>query len=87
MTPHPNVYSPRTLAINWGCSERHVRNLINAGQLRAFRVGKLLRIDPKAVEDYQCQNTVSEDCAEAMSRSTMTRAAPVTEIRLARIAR
>ena len=27
MTAHPNVYSPRSLAMSWGCSEQHVRNL------------------------------------------------------------
>ncbi|RWN33451.1 helix-turn-helix domain-containing protein [Mesorhizobium sp.] len=83
----PNVYSPRTLANSWGCSERHIRNLINAGQLRAFRVGKLLRIEPKAVEDYQCRNTVSDDLGENSAPSTMTPPATVTAIRLAQITR
>ena len=83
----PNVYSPRTLANSWGCSERHIRNLINNGQLRAFRVGKLLRIEPKAVEDYQCRNTVSESFEDNTPPSTMTQPANVTEIRLARITR
>lgn len=60
------VYTPRTLADLMGCSERHVRNLIASGELRAFRFGgKLLRITPEAVEDYiQCQTTASVDCAE-----------------------
>ena len=87
MTAHPNVYSPRSLAMSWGCSEQHVRNLINNGQLRAFRIGKLLRIEPKAVEDYQCQNTVSDDSGENSPRSTMTMPENVTAIRLAQITR
>ncbi|WP_457103371.1 helix-turn-helix domain-containing protein [Mesorhizobium sp. URHB0026] len=83
----PNVFSPRTLADSWGCSERQIRNLINAGQLRAFRVGKLLRIEPKAVEDYLCRNTVSDDLEANMSPSSTTQPANVTAIRLAQITR
>lgn len=84
----PNVYSPRTLALEWGCSERHIRNLINDGQLPAWRAGgKLLRIDPKAVEEYKCRNTVSDDFAEDMPPSTTTPPENVTDIRLARITR
>ncbi len=47
-------FTPATLAREWGCSERHVRNLVAAGDLRAFRLGqKLLRIPADAVEDYR----------------------------------
>ncbi len=82
----PNVYSPRSLALEWGCSERHIRNLIRDGQLRGWRAGgKLLRIDPQDVEDYKCRNIVSDDCAEDMSASTPTKPALATVIRLARI--
>lgn len=45
---------PRQVAERWGCSERHVRNLIAAGQLRYFRLGgRLLRIPASAVEEYE----------------------------------
>jgi excisionase family DNA binding protein len=48
------VYTPKAVAERWQCSERHVRNLISAGQLRAFRLGgKLLRITSDAVEEFQ----------------------------------
>ncbi|TIR87380.1 MAG: helix-turn-helix domain-containing protein [Mesorhizobium sp.] len=86
--PEPNVYSPRTLAHEWGCSERHIRNLINEGQLRAWRAGgKLLRIDPKDVEEYKCRNTVLDASVESLPQSTMTQPENVTAIRLARITR
>lgn len=52
----PRVYKPNTLAKEWGCSERHVRNLIASGELRSWRLGgKLLRISPEAVREYECQ--------------------------------
>lgn len=43
--PHPNVYTPGTLAKRWRCSANHVRNMIKCGDLPAFRSGgRLLRI-------------------------------------------
>ena len=53
----PNVFTPATLAAWWECSERHVRNLIDSGELRAFRLGgKLWRIRPQEVEAFECQS-------------------------------
>jgi excisionase family DNA binding protein len=57
----PRVYTPAALAEAWACSERHIRNLVAAGQLRGFRLGgKLLRIPQDAVEEFQCRNTASD---------------------------
>lgn len=52
---------PRDVAERWQCSERHVRNLINRGELRHFRLGgKLVRIPISAVEEFEeCQNSGS----------------------------
>ena len=48
------VYTPAMLAERWMCSERHIRNLINAGRLRCFRLGgKLLRIPVEAIEEFE----------------------------------
>lgn len=59
------VFTPATLAQRWECSDKHVRNLIMAGELPAFRVGgKLLRIKGADVEDYECRNGVSLDSTE-----------------------
>lgn len=53
----PNVFTPLTLAKRWECSDKHVRNLINAGHLPSFKLGgKLFRIrtaDVLAYEDAQ----------------------------------
>jgi len=50
------VYSPETLAERWGCTARHVRNVIAKGHLKAFRVGTMLRIRWEALEEYECQS-------------------------------
>src|SRR5580700_3863149 len=48
------AYTPAALALRWQCSERHVRNLVAKGKLRAFRLGeKLLRIPVEAVEEME----------------------------------
>ena len=53
-----NAYSPRDLAHRWQCSERHVRNLINRGELRAFHLGgKLVRVRHEDVEQFECQSS------------------------------
>src|SRR5436189_3486183 len=87
------VHTPETLAERWRCSSRHVRNLINRGELRSFRLGKLFRIRDEAVEEYECQNqksTQSDGAGENLSSSTRTPAeraavtalAPLTRARL-----
>src|SRR5262245_92779 len=64
-------YTPETLAAEWQCSPRHIRNLVNSGKLGAFRLGgRLLRIPQSAVEQYQCKNTVLDGSkAEVISPS------------------
>ncbi|WP_410010542.1 excisionase family DNA-binding protein [Phyllobacterium zundukense] len=47
----PTVFTPRTLAQRWQCSERHVRTMIATGELPSFRLGgKLLRIRAEEVD-------------------------------------
>jgi excisionase family DNA binding protein len=53
----PNVFTPATLAQRWLCSERHVRKLIETGELNAFRVGaRMFRIKMEDVERFECQS-------------------------------
>jgi len=40
----PNVFSVRTLAQRWTCSETLVRKLVARGELESFRHGNLIRI-------------------------------------------
>src|ERR1700758_3590784 len=62
-------FTPAELAREWQCSERHTRNLVAKGQLRAFRLGgKLLRIPLEAVEEMeQCPAIASEGSTENSS--------------------
>jgi hypothetical protein len=78
------------LAEEWCCSERHIRNLVAAGQLRAFRLGgKLLRITAEEAENFQCRNTASDGSTDGSASpgigtesDTVTRLAPMTRARL-----
>jgi excisionase family DNA binding protein len=86
-----SVYTPAALAREWSCSERHIRNLVAAGQLRAFRLGgKLLRIPEDAVQEFMaCQTTASDGSMDASAspggetgRDTVTRLGPIERARL-----
>jgi excisionase family DNA binding protein len=44
------LYTSSMLAKRWGCSEKHVRNLVDEGKLGCFRLGKLIRIKHSDVE-------------------------------------
>ncbi|XHB99387.1 helix-turn-helix domain-containing protein [Nitratireductor sp. ac15] len=77
-------FTPATLAEFWGCSERHVRKMIESGELPAFRLGgKLLRIRREVVEAYQCQNGDLQDL-RASSASHGTKATSGDVIALGR---
>jgi excisionase family DNA binding protein len=66
-----SVLTPRAVADRWHCSERHVRNLVREGQLRAFRLGgRLLRIPEDAVREIECRNTASDGCADGSASSS-----------------
>lgn len=52
------VYTPETLAQEWGCSTGQVRRLCRQGRLRHFRLGKLYRIRPEHVREFERENEV-----------------------------
>lgn len=58
MSDYP--YSVSTLAERWGCSPRHIRNLVRKGDLKGFRVGNLLRFTVGEVEAYECGGATRE---------------------------
>ena len=37
---HPTPYSVSTLAARWGCSKRHITNMVKRGELTGFRIGR-----------------------------------------------
>ncbi len=62
----PLAYTPETLAVRWGCSGKHVRNLIAAGELAHLRLGgKLMRIPAEAVRTFERQQSIRSDGAPA----------------------
>jgi excisionase family DNA binding protein len=58
-------FSPDTLAERWGCSSQHIRDLIRAGKLESFRIGRLIRIPAAAVKKFETPNlgdaTIAQD--------------------------
>jgi excisionase family DNA binding protein len=50
---NPTVFSVRTLAERWQCSEGLIRKMIGSGELRSFRYGNLIRIAADAVAEIE----------------------------------
>ncbi|MFD9897496.1 hypothetical protein [Mesorhizobium sp. NPDC059025] len=66
----PPVMTPKMLADAWHCSERHIRNLIESGELKAFKLGeKLLRITTNEAELFRQRNSTSAKEAATLSSS------------------
>ena len=82
MTP-ARPYTPDELAARWECSAETVRGLVKRGQLRGFRVGRMIRIPRDAVEEYEgCSNTGSDGSRGASSSpGTKTESAGATVLR------
>lgn len=49
------VYSVKTLAERWQCSDGLVRTMISRGELRSFRHGNLIRITAEAVAEVEAK--------------------------------
>lgn len=49
-------YSAQKLAFRWDVTPGHIRELIRRGELRATKIGRVLRIHPEEVERYERQN-------------------------------
>ena len=47
------AFTVTTLAERWACSRDVIYDLLRAGKLRAFRVGKNLRISAEEVRRYE----------------------------------
>lgn len=51
------AYIPETLGKLWSVSAATVRNRVRRGDLKAFRIGRQLRIRPEHVEEYERRST------------------------------
>lgn len=49
----PKPFTADMLAERWECSAETVRQLYKRGELRGFRVGRMIRIPLDAVEEYE----------------------------------
>lgn len=79
------AYSVPMLAKRWGCSPGHIRNLIDRGHVRAFSIGRLIRIPGDEVGRIECnQNIPSSDCAGDSQSSGTTQTKNDTAINLPR---
>lgn len=58
------AFTPESLADRWEVCPATVRNLVRQGALRAFRIGRQIRIRPEAVEEYECRNGGSNSTEE-----------------------
>lgn len=59
--PHRYAFTAETLGAHWGVSSATVRNLVRSGQLKAFRIGRQIRIRPEHVEEYEASTTTGGD--------------------------
>ena len=59
------AYSVKSLATRWQCSERHVYNLIDRGELRSFCIGrgKGKRISDEEVQRWERSEKASTETA------------------------
>ena len=82
--PIEKPFSPETLADRWGCSAEKVRLMYRDGELRGFRLGKLIRIPAAEVERYECQSLTPSQPTADDTPSHSERAESSAESRLVR---
>jgi excisionase family DNA binding protein len=87
------TFTVAALADHWQVTTTTIYNLIDRGELRAWRLGgKLWRINADAVGEYECQNTASggspESAPMAPATGIMSCTTPmVTDRTVSRLAR
>jgi excisionase family DNA binding protein len=57
--PGPRYASTGAIAIRWGTSDRHIRNLIDERVLPHIRFGGSIRVPIDAVEAYEAEHFVA----------------------------
>lgn len=53
-----NFYSPSSLARQLSLDRKTIYRAIDSGDLRAYKIGRALRIDPTDVNDWMERNVV-----------------------------
>ncbi|TAN19675.1 MAG: DNA-binding protein [Rhizobiaceae bacterium] len=81
-TDGPKVFTPGMLAERWACSERHIRNMIDRGDLRAFKIGeRLVRVRAQDVKAFEASHISSAE-PERAAEQPPTRAKPLERARI-----
>ena len=78
-------FSPETLAERWNCSPEKVRQMVRAGELQGFRLGKLIRIPATEVERIECLNGDSSSTEDSGALLTQYLGMGGVELRLERM--
>jgi excisionase family DNA binding protein len=55
--------TPSELATQWRCTPHHIRNLIHAGQLRGFRVGRKTIVPRDEAQQFLQRNATGRAAA------------------------
>lgn len=53
MTQEDSIYTVAELAERWKCAQLTIYNMIQSGKLKAFKLGRGVRIPREAVERYE----------------------------------
>lgn len=60
----PRPYTLQSLADRWGCSAESIRLMVKDGRLPHFRVGRMIRIAARVVDDIEtCETSESDGLA------------------------
>ncbi|WP_417796537.1 helix-turn-helix domain-containing protein [Terasakiella pusilla] len=59
--PLQRPFTPKDLATRWQCSERHIRNLAERGEIPFFKIGNLYRFNASDIGEYECASKSTED--------------------------
>src|SRR5262245_4651262 len=68
------------VAAHWGCSARHVRRLVQKGELPCLNLGGVVRLTREQVEAYEAKCT---SCGSTETESGTSSTAPVSASALA----
>jgi len=72
--PAPHPYTTKSLAEHWECSDRHVRNMIQRGELHCFKLGHLVRIEQEEARRVERLNRTISNSKDADECCALTEA-------------
>jgi excisionase family DNA binding protein len=60
-TPKPRLLKVQEVADHFATGPEQVHRWIRKGQLRAIRIGRLIRLEPAAVADFEAQHRLGTE--------------------------